>query len=89
LKVAHPSLWNGGFGAMPKKIEDKNPDVFSFIRTKDDDTIIGVINMTGKPQHITLSGLKEKSYQDLLTNTTVDATQLTLSPWQYYVLGRP
>lgn len=89
LKVAHPALWNGGFGAMPKKLEDKNPDVFSFVRTKGDDTIIGVINMTGKPQQIELSGLKEKSYKDLLTNSTIDVSQLTLSPWQYYVLGKP
>jgi len=86
LKTQNPALWNGGYGAMPQKLEDENKEVFSFRRTKDKNTVVGIINMTGKAQTIKLNEDPEAGYTDAFSGTTHSLGEMKLAPWQYLVL---
>ena len=84
LKADNPALWNGGYGAMPEKLEDGNPEVFTFRRTKEQNTVIGIINMTGKAQTIKLNQSDiPGSYTDAFTGSSLATGEIRLTPWQY------
>lgn len=86
LKAQNPALFNGEYGAVCERIEDNNIDVFSFRRVKGDNTVIGFINMSGKPQQI--STTPEQSNQqltDTFTGKTFSPASLTLAPWEFVV----
>ncbi|MBA4054040.1 MAG: alpha-amylase, partial [Marivirga sp.] len=89
LKADNPALWNGSYGSMPEKIEDDNKNVFSFKRIKDQNTVIGLINMSASPQVIMLTD-KEISgnFNDVFTGRTYTMGQLKLEPWQYLIFIR-
>lgn len=87
LKADNPALWNGGYGAMPEKLEDGNLEVFTFRRTKDQNTVIGIINMTGKAQTIKLNQTDiPGSYTDAFTGSSQAIGEIKLTPWQYLIL---
>lgn len=87
LKADNPALWNGGYGAMPEKLEDGNKEVFSFKRTKDQNTVIGIINMSGKAQTIKLNQRDLSStYTDAFTGNSQPMGEIKLTAWQYLIL---
>lgn len=87
LKADNPALWNGSYGALPEKIEDGNVDVFSTRRTKDGNTVVAIINMSGKEQSVQFdSAMANKSYTDYFTGENFSLGNMTLQPWQYIVL---
>jgi len=88
LKSTHASLWNGSFGGVPAKLEDGNKDVFSFVRSKDQDVVVGIINMSGKPQSVTISDKRLEGLKDVLTGTALSVGKINLEPWQYFVLSK-
>ncbi len=88
IKADHQALWNGGFGSMPVKLEDGNKNVFSFSRSKEGDSIVGIINMTGKPQTVNIKVPDGLAYKDLLNNENVSLESIKLDPWQYYILSK-
>lgn len=86
LKVDNPALWNGGYGEMPVKIDDGNRNVFSFNRTKDQNTVIGVINMSASAQTITLTGKEDAgNFSDVFTGKKYPMGEVKLDPWQYLI----
>ncbi|MDH4089744.1 MAG: alpha-amylase family glycosyl hydrolase [Cyclobacteriaceae bacterium] len=89
LKVDNPALWNGGYGGMPEKLEDGNKDVFSFRRTKDQNTVIGIINMSGENQTVRLSQ-KELSgqYIEAFTGQSQSLGEIKMSPWAYMIFTK-
>ena len=71
---------------MPEKLEDGNLEVFTFRRTKDQNTVIGIINMTGKAQTIKLNQTdKPGSYTDAFTGSSLATGEIKLTPWQYFI----
>jgi glycosidase len=86
LKADNVALWNGQYGGMPQKIEDGNKDVFSFKRTKDGNTVIGIINFSPKNQSIKLSAADVSgSYTDALNGGNLSSNEMQLKPWQYFI----
>lgn len=83
LKAANPALWNGAYGAMPEKLEDGNENVFSTRRTKDGNTVIAIINMSGAEQKVNLD--LPGSYKEFFTNQDMTLAEVSLAPWQYLV----
>lgn len=89
LKANNPALWNGGYGGMPEKLDDGNKDVCSFRRTKDQNTIVGVINMSGKEQTIRLDKNDLSSqYTDVFTGQPGASGEIKLAPWAYLVFTK-
>ena len=84
LKADNPALWSGGYGAMPEKLEDGNKDVFSFKRTKDQNTVIGIINFSEKEQTITIN--LPGTYTDAFTGKNQPMGEIKLGAWQYLIL---
>jgi len=85
LKAKQPAIWNGAYGSIPEKIDDKNPNVFSFRRRHDGQELVGIINMTGKTQSITAPSLPN-GFHDIFTGLPLPSGSTSLAPWQYYVL---
>jgi hypothetical protein len=71
---------------MPQKLEDGNKDVFSFKRTKDGNTVVGVINFSPKSQSVKLDASDVSgSYTDALNGGTLSGSEMQLGPWQYFI----
>ena len=86
LKAENPALWSGRFGSIPEKIEDGNARVFSFRRVKDDNVVVGFINLSPKPQQITIPA-DVAALKDFFTGKSFAQGKATLVPWEYVVLS--
>lgn len=87
IKADNPALWNGKFGGMPQKLEDGNPNVFSAKRMKDGNTVIAIINMSGKDQTINYNpGDIDGIYTDAISGEALSINEMILTPWQYFIL---
>ncbi|EMR02322.1 alpha-amylase family glycosyl hydrolase [Cesiribacter andamanensis] len=84
LKAENQALWSGPHGGMPEKLEDGNPEVFSFRRSKGGNTVIGIFNLSANAQRIQISeaGLAG-SLTDTFSGSAYQLDQLELAPWQY------
>ncbi|PIB34797.1 alpha-amylase [Reichenbachiella sp. 5M10] len=88
LKRDNPALWNGAYGGQPFRINEGEA-IYAFKRTKDDNQVIGIINMTDQPAALQLTD--SSVYGDYIDYFTQDNYQLsdkqtlTLSPWQYLI----
>ncbi len=84
LKRNNHALWNGDQGGRSTRI-NTSKEVYAFIRDMQGDTLIGVFNLTPKPQktklNVSVNGLKQ-----VFTDKTVSikkGTQINLAPWEY------
>ena len=91
LKKENEALWNGGFGGTPKRI---NGDewIYAFSRSKNNNQVIGLINMSGEKQTFNLTD-KDVSgtYIDTFSNQsfTLDVGQpIEMEPWQYLIFEK-
>lgn len=90
LKKENRALWNGiRGGAMVRVPTTNDAAVYSFIREKDDDKVLVVLNLTGHEHSVVL---RDKSvqgrYTDLFANRLVslkENARLNLKPWEYRV----
>ncbi|MEO9966914.1 MAG: alpha-amylase family glycosyl hydrolase [Reichenbachiella sp.] len=91
LKKDNESLWNGGFGGTPKRI-NQDEWVYAFSREKNSNQVIGIINMSGAPQDFILTEPAiSGSYEDVFTGqafTLASDEQLALAPWQYLIFEK-
>jgi glycosidase len=87
MKSEHPALWNGAYGGMPTKLDDKNPNVFSFTRSRDSDKVVGIINLSAAEQTVTLSEDLE-GFHDAFTQRGVQSSTFTVAPWGYHIFVR-
>ncbi len=88
LKKNNKALWNGTYGGKMKKLDVGNDKLFSFTRTKDGNTVLGVFNLTGKEQAYELSAMTEK-YTNALPSLSLNIGKekdFTLKPWEYIIL---
>ena len=90
LKRENRALWNGRHGGVPTRIPNSNTsDVFSFIREKEGDRVVGVFNLTSEPTEVTLTGeAVAGAYVDPFTglaDTLVQGEMMELGPWEYVI----
>lgn len=86
LKKNNKALWNGEFGGDYRKLEVSNsPNVFAYKRTKDNNTVITVLNLSDKKVFYNFIDIMEdtKSYfeDDIVNFETGSAIEL--EPWGY------
>ncbi len=91
LKKANQALWNGGYGGEPIKIKTGNPNTYAYVREKNGDKVVVILNLSKEEQAITLSGNDfAGDYTDIFMKqkkTVADGEKMTLAPWQYTVLS--
>lgn len=89
LHSGNKALWAGEYGGMTKRINDNDPSVFAFTRTRGNNSVIGILNFSNKPQELHLRDSSAVgSYQDYFTGESYDLSLeklLQLMPWQYLV----
>lgn len=89
LKKDHSVFWNGTSGGSFNIIDlKKDPDVFAFQRTNDDDNFYVVINFGGEPATINLKDLGLKGdFHDYFTAQPADTDKpVVLNTYDYMVL---
>ena len=89
LHSSNPALWAGDFGGMPSRVNDANPNVYAFVRKKDSNTVITILNLSSKQQDMKLSDASVAGpYTDYFTGSSYvlsNNSALPLQPWQYLV----
>lgn len=91
LKTNNKALWNGTAGGKMMEIsKGQNPNVFAFIREKDGDKVLAILNLSTGPQSFSIdSDQFTGTYTDVFLGqeVTVDKDQtFDLQPWKYIVL---
>lgn len=91
LKHNNQALWNGKWGGnMIRLNNDKMQQVISFVREKNNDKIISIVNMSDQPvSTIIETKLDTGNYQELFTGTAYTlggSNSFTLPAWGYLVL---
>ena len=89
LKANNEALWAGNIGGIPERI-NADEHVYAFKRDKGENKVIGIFNLSGDSQNLTLtdSGVYGE-YKDYFTEDTYDLSSegLSLAPWQYLVFS--
>lgn len=89
LHKDNEALWAGEYGAMPVRINNEDPAVYAFKRTKENNTVIGILNFTGKAAEMQLTDESVAgTYQDYFTSEPFELAKgknIKLAPWQYLV----
>ena len=93
LKHQNQSLWNGKWGGEMIRINNSNPEtVLSFLREKNGDKTITIVNMSAEKVKVSLdTSLDRGEYQELFTGKKIlpgPHFRMHLNPWQYSVLFR-
>jgi glycosidase len=92
LKHRNQALWNGEFGGDLTKIRTGNDEnIYAFIREKNGDKVVVIINLSATKQTANLQGNGfVGTYQDVFANaerTLKEGEELTLGAWEYLVLS--
>ena len=92
LKHDHQALWNGSWGGEMERIKnDHMQQVISFIREKNNDKIITIVNMSDSDANVILqTGYDKGDYTELFSGITLTlkgmGDRFTLPPWGYKIL---
>lgn len=91
LKDENIALWAGEYGGQPIRI-NQGPEIYAFKRSKDNNTVIGILNFTGRNADFNLlDAAAEGTYKDYFTGKEyVLKTNeiLKMEPWQYLVFTK-
>ncbi len=90
LKRDNRALWNGAAGGGISRIGTSNEsDVLAFLRKKEEDEVVVLLNLSEEEQTFTLNGEElDGDYRNLFNDEMVDLTEedeFTLSAWDYKV----
>jgi hypothetical protein len=90
LKRSNRALWNGPHGGLLQRVlTTNNTDVFAFLREKETDRVFVALNLSGRSQHVTLSGASfVGAYRNVFTgesHTLDEGISLSLPSWGYLV----
>ena len=91
LKHRNHALWNGAEGGVMIRIfNNKQDQVLSFSRTKNNDRVINITNYSPEQTTVQLDSKFQKgTYTELFTGEKIELKGediFTLKPWQYLVL---
>jgi hypothetical protein len=74
---------------MPLRINDENPSVYAFKREKEENRVIGILNLSDKPAEFRLADAAVAGdYTDVFTGKAFSLRteeSIDLGPWQYLV----
>jgi glycosidase len=91
LKLKNPATWGGEYGGMPVRI-NADPDVYAFMRKKEGNTVIGLINFSAEVREMNLTDAAAAgTYTDYFTGqsyTLAEGQSLALEPWQYLIFAK-
>ncbi|MDD2631924.1 MAG: alpha-amylase family glycosyl hydrolase [Bacteroidales bacterium] len=89
LKHSNQALWNGDFGGKYVPVKTDNEAVVAFTRTKNDHSVLVILNISAQPHDVTLQGdAYAGDYNDVFGNKKItmrDNHQLRLEAWEYRV----
>jgi glycosidase len=89
LKHRNQALWNGDFGGKYVPVETDNEAVVAFTRTKNNQSVLVILNLSAAPHDVTLQGnAYAGDYKDVFGEeklTMRDNYQLRLEAWEYRV----
>ncbi|MBR9921561.1 MAG: alpha-amylase [Bacteroidetes bacterium] len=92
LKHRNKALWNGEHGGELVKIPTGNDEnVYAFIREKDGDKVVVIINLSSEDQEIQLEGSGYAgNYNNVFSNASTELAEgmtLKMAPWDYLLLS--
>jgi glycosidase len=91
FKKNNEALYNGEYGGNPIFINDGNNNVVSYIRSKGDNKVVVIINLSNEEQELKYSDSEVLGeYKDYLTGDSIKITneeKLKLAPFQYYLFA--
>ena len=89
LHTDNKALWSGEYGGATVRINDRDPNIYAFQRTSRDNTVIGILNFSDKPQEFHLKdGVAIGKYEDYFTGESYELSltqSIPLKAWQYLV----
>lgn len=90
FKKQNKALWNGEYGAISERVNvDNTENVYAFTRTKDDNMVIVLLNLSDNEQSFTIENSQvEGIYRDLFTGNELEiiaGENILLKPWEYFV----
>ncbi|MBI9066790.1 MAG: alpha-glucosidase C-terminal domain-containing protein [Salinivirgaceae bacterium] len=92
LKKENKTLWNGSEGGSLIKVSDEAENIFAFVREKEENKVVVIINLSDKEQIFkTKNQIVFGDYISLFTQTNValnSDSSIKLKPWGYQVLSR-
>jgi glycosidase len=92
LKHRNRALWNGEAGGLIQRISTgKDEAVYAFMREKEGDKVVVILNLSSDKQAIKLEGdTYIGDYSNLFANETTKLTEdmmMNLKPWDYLVFS--
>lgn len=92
LKRTNKALWNGEAGGSMTRLGDgSNQFVFAFVREKDDNKVVSIINLSDQQQEFNFDSNIDGTYTDMATGKEIKLdgnTSFDLQPWNYIVLTK-
>lgn len=95
LKHRNKALWNGSYGSVAKKIKTDNDDIYMFLRTKEEDKVLVLLNLSKVVQEFKVTDKYdgEEMYQNIFTSEKKKLNdwikeKKKLSPWSFLVLEK-
>jgi len=90
FKKENKALWNGNSGGTITRIHtNSNKEIYAFIREKEGNKILVILNLTSKPQNVDLHDhAMIGAFTNAFTGETVrieDTFVFSLKPWEYLV----
>jgi glycosidase len=90
VKKENKALWNGNSGGTLKRIHTQsNKEIYAFLREKDGNKVLVILNLTLKPQNVDMSDHTViGTYANAFTGETKsieDESIFSLKPWEYLV----
>lgn len=91
IKHENEALWNGNFGGeMVRIMNDRMDQVISFVREKNGDKVISIINLSNEMFIVQFdtsfdTGIYQNLFSEKLKSVS-DTLILTMEPWEYLVL---
>lgn len=90
LRKEHQVLWSGKYGGDFARLENSNPDmVYSFLRKKDNDEILVVVNLSDVDQKISVNWEGEDNrFTEYFNGESVsffNNVSFDLAPWEYKI----
>jgi glycosidase len=88
LKKTTQALWSGPYGGGFRRLRSSSPNVFAFLRAKDENQVVVVINFCGDSHHVEIEGLPSDSFMDYFNGGHVKLSSgmsLDLQPWEYRI----
>ncbi|WP_088653137.1 alpha-amylase family glycosyl hydrolase [Geofilum rhodophaeum] len=90
LKKDNPALWNGNVGGRMEFLNNTKPgQALVFKRTRDNNSIYALFNLSDQPLILPLGFGLEGQYEDALTGEKINLSNedLKLAPWAYHLIS--